>query len=68
MSPEEAYNASLSDRSVSREGTWTEPGFNYREHPRLSGSDFYLRVGSLSQQWALERIGATLSTRGKLRG
>lgn len=66
--PEEAYNADLSDRSVSREGEWTEPGFNYREHPRLTGSDFYLRVGSLSEQWALERIGATLSTRGKLRG
>lgn len=67
-SPEEAYNASLSDPGHSRDGVWKEAGFNYRDHPRLSGSDFYLRVGSLTEQWALERLGVTVSTRGKLRG
>lgn len=67
-SPEEAWNASLTDPSCSRSGEWREPGFNYRDHPRLSGSDFYLRIGSLEEQWATERLAGIVSKRGKLRG
>lgn len=64
--PQDAYNASTVAPEA-RTGVWDKAGWNYRSFPRIAGSDFYVRVGSETQQWTMERLGLVLSDRGRMR-
>jgi hypothetical protein len=67
-SAEQAYNVVPSATTDTRTGTWNTAGYNYRAHPRLSASDFFLRLRNPTQPWAVERLGLIMSNRGINRG
>lgn len=64
LSPQQAYD-SLSKYSR----TLIAEGWNYKYHPRVGGSDFYLKVsGNENSIWSMERLAAVVSKRGQVRG
>jgi hypothetical protein len=62
-SPQAAFAASAAET-----GTWSTANWNYRSHPRVRGSDFYIRLRSATAQWTMERVGIVMSNRGVMRG
>jgi hypothetical protein len=56
--PEEALDGSHIDY---RTGTWSQDRHTYHQNPRISGSDFMLKLSSSSAIWSLERIGMLIA-------
>jgi hypothetical protein len=64
-SPEEALDSA--DRTAS--GTWRENAWNPRSYPRITGSDFYVKLeDDAGSVWAIERVGLIMvGQRGMVR-
>jgi hypothetical protein len=56
--PEEALDGSHIDY---RTGPWSQDRHTYHQNPRISGSDFMLKLSSSSAIWSLERIGMLIA-------
>lgn len=49
-------------------GTWAAPRRNFRYHPRVRGSSFYLKLsGTSNAVWSIERVGVRITQRGRVR-
>lgn len=66
-SPQDAFERDYLSTQHTRKGVWYAGQSPKRSHPRLTGSDFFIRLRHPENQWTVERVGVTLSERGMAR-